>query len=232
MTKTEFGPGNMLYPLPVVMVSCRRPGERPDIVTAAWCGTVCTDPPMVSVSLKPSRYSFGIIRETGEFVINLTTAGLARAADFCGIRSGRDIDKFKAAHLSAQPSRHVSAPGITESPVNIECRVRQVIPLGSHTMFLAEVAGVTVEKRLLAPDGSLRLEDADLAAYSHGTYYRLGKAVGTFGFSVRRKKKMSAPGNGRGGKPGRFTGNEKAAAEKPVKKPARRGKKQPGGHHG
>ncbi len=231
MSKKEFKPGNMLYPLPVVMVSCQRPGERPDIVTAAWCGTVCTDPPMVSVSLKPSRYSWGIVHETGEFVINLTTAKLTQAADFCGVRSGRDTDKFASVHLTAQPSRRITAPGIAESPVNIECRVRQEIPLGSHTMFLAEVVGVTVDEALLAPNGALRLERADLTVYSHGTYCHLGEAIGTFGFSVKRKRKESAPADGRR-IPGKNTGHKDAAAKETEHRPSRRRKKQPGGHHG
>ena len=177
----------MLYPVPAVMVSCGRPGEKPNIITAAWCGTVCSDPPMVSVSVRPERYSYDLMKETGEFVINLTTAALTAAADTCGVRSGRDIDKFRETGLPPQPSAAVNCPGIVESPVNIECKVREILPLGSHHLFLAEVAGVRVDEGLLDQKGALRLERADLTAYSHGTYYRLGEALGTFGFSVKKK---------------------------------------------
>ena len=189
MAKQSWKPGNMLYPLPAVMVSCMRPGEKPNIITLAWAGTVCSDPPMVSISVKPERYSCDILKETGEFVVNLTTGKLAAAADLCGVRSGRDTDKFREAGLTPEPSRLVAAPGIAESPVQIECRVKQVIPLGSHDMFLAEVLGVNVEESLLNEKGVLQLGRADLAAYSHGTYYHLGEAIGTFGFSVKKKRR-------------------------------------------
>ena len=139
MGKQVWRSGNMLYPLPAVMVSCARPGEKPNIITVAWTGTVCSSPAMVSISVRPERYSYGILRDTGEFVINLTTEKLIRAADWCGVRSGRDEDKFAAMHLTPAPASKVSAPLIAESPVNIECRVSQVIELGSHHMFLAEV---------------------------------------------------------------------------------------------
>ena len=131
----------MLYPLPAVMVSCQRAGEKPNIITVAWTGTVCSDPAMVFISVRPERYSYDIIRDTGEFVINLTTEKLAHATDLCGVKSGRDIDKFQELNLTPLPSKHVSAPSIAESPVSIECRVKQIIPLGSHDMFLAEVLG-------------------------------------------------------------------------------------------
>ena len=149
MGKQFWKPGNMLYPLPAVMVSCQREGEKPNIITAAWVGTVCSDPVMVSVSVRPQRYSYDIIRETGEFVINLTTEALAKAADYCGVRSGRDVDKFKEMHLTPCASGKISAPGIMESPVNIECRVKEIIKLGSHDMFLAEVVGVDVDEEYL-----------------------------------------------------------------------------------
>ena len=177
----------MLYPLPAVMVSCAREGERPNIITLAWAGTICTNPPMVSVSIRPERFSYDIIRESGEFVINLTTRKLARAMDFCGVRSGREADKFEQTHLTAAPSSRVKAPLISESPVNIECRVRQVLELGSHHMFLADVLAVNADVSLLDEKGALRLDQADLIAYSHGTYYALGETLGTFGYSVRKK---------------------------------------------
>ena len=196
MAKQSWKPGNMLYPLPAVMVSCRRPGERPNILTVAWCGTACTNPAMVYISVRPERYSYDIIKEAGEFVINLTTKELAKAVDFCGVRSGREMDKFEETGLHPQESNTVAAPGIAESPVNIECRVKQVLPLGSHTMFLAEVTCVNVEEGLLGKDGSLALEKAGVIAYSHGTYHLLGEELGNFGFSVRKKKAASRRGTG------------------------------------
>lgn len=187
--KQIWKPGNMLYPLPAVMVSCKRPGERPNILTVAWTGTVCTNPPMLYISVRPERYSYSVIRETGEFVVNLTTHRLARAADFCGVRSGRDTDKWKEMHLTEEPSEKIAAPGIAESPVNLECRVTQVLELGSHHMFLAEVLAVHVEETYLDEKGKFHLNDTGLLAYSHGEYRDLGKIVGTFGYSVKKKMK-------------------------------------------
>lgn len=189
MSKQNWKAGNMVYPLPAVMVSCKRPGEKANIITVAWCGTVCTNPAMVSISVRPERYSYDILKETKEFVINLTTGPLTKAADYCGVRSGRKEDKFREAHLTEQESLYVSCPGIAESPVNIECRVTQILELGSHHMFLAEVLGVSVDDSLLDEKGSLHLEKADLTAYSHGTYYHLGKTIGTFGYSVKKPVK-------------------------------------------
>lgn len=187
MKKQEFKPGNMLYPIPAVMVSCGREGEKPNIITVAWAGTVCSSPAMVSVSVRPERYSYSIIQETGEFVINLTTEKLLRAADYCGVRSGRDVDKFVEMGLAPQPSLHVKAPGIAESPVNIECRVTETRALGSHDMFLAEVVGVTVTEEFMDEKGAFHLNDTGLVVYSHGTYFSLGEQLGTFGYSVRKK---------------------------------------------
>lgn len=187
MGKQNWKAGNMLYPVPAVMVSCRRPGEKANIITVAWVGTVCTSPAMVSISLKPERYSYQIIRDTGEFVINLTTERLARAADFCGVRSGRDLDKFQAAGLTPEPAEHVGAPLIKESPVNLECRVTQVLKLGSHHMFVAQVLGVDVDERYLDKNQKLHLDKAGLIVYSHGQYFGLGKNMGRFGFSVRKR---------------------------------------------
>ena len=180
--------GNMLYPVPAVMVSCARPGERPNIITVAWAGTVCSSPAMVSISVRPERYSYDIIRETGEFVINLTTEKLAFATDFCGVRSGRDVDKFERLHLTPGRAVHVDAPIIEESPVNIECRVSQVLELGSHHMFVAEVLGVDVDSRYLDERGKLMLNDAKLMVYSHGEYFGLGKSLGKFGYSVQKRR--------------------------------------------
>ena len=188
MTKQTWRPGNMLYPLPAVMVSCARPDERPNIITVAWAGTVCTNPAMVSISIRPERYSYQIIKDTGEFVINLTTEELMRATDYCGVRSGRDTDKFREMRLTPGESTHVSAPLIQESPVNIECRVKQILELGSHHMFIAEVAGVDIDPAYLDKNGKFQLNQAGLMVYSHGEYYGLGKKLGTFGCSVKRRK--------------------------------------------
>lgn len=181
-------PGNMLYPLPAVMVSCARPGERPNIITIAWTGTICSSPAMVSISVRPERYSYDIIKETGEFVINLTTERLVRAADFCGVRSGRDVDKFQEMHLTAGKASVVQAPVILESPVNIECRVEQILELGSHHMFLARVEAVDIDSRFLSENGRFELNKSGLAVYSHGEYFGLGEKVGSFGYSVKRRK--------------------------------------------
>lgn len=187
MKKQEWKPGNMLYPVPAVMVSCGREGEKPNIVTVAWTGTVCSDPVMVSISVRPERYSYDIIKETGEFVINLTTRELTRATDWCGVKSGRDVDKFAEMNLTAGPANHLKyAPIIVESPVNLECRVTDVQELGSHHMFLAEVAGVQVSERFLDDSGKFELNATDLVAYSHGEYFVLGEKLGKFGYSVKK----------------------------------------------
>ncbi len=189
MGKLSWKPGNMLYPLPVVLVSVAdRAGEK-NIVTVAWAGTVCSGPPMVSISVRKERYSYEILKETGEFVINLATKELVRALDYCGVRSGKDVDKYEEMHLTELPSRIVGAPGIAESPVNIECRVTEVKPLGSHDLFLAEVVNVTVEDRYMDADGKFGLNQAGLVTYSHGAYFELGKKVGSFGYSVRKPSK-------------------------------------------
>ena len=188
MGRENWRAGNMLYPLPAVMVSCQRPGEKPNIITVAWTGTVCSSPARVSISVRPERYSYDIIKETGEFVINLTTEKLARATDFCGVRSGRDVDKFAQMQLTAGKAVHVEAPLIEESPVNIECRTVQILELGSHHMFVAEVLGVDVDDKYLDKNGKFQLNQAGLMVYSHGEYFGLGKKIGKFGYSVRRKK--------------------------------------------
>lgn len=191
----------MLYPLPAVMVSCAREGEKPNIITLAWVGTVCTNPPMVSISVRPSRYSYDIIRETGEFVINLTTKELLRAADYCGVRSGRDVDKFREMHLTAEPCPNLkTAPAIAESPVHIECRVSEVKELGSHHLFLAHVVGVSVEDCYLDQTGKFDLNQTGLVCYSHGEYFTLGESCGSFGCSVKKQRKKAKKQNQRGKK--------------------------------
>ena len=187
MAKQNWKPGNMLYPLPVVMVSCNRPGEIPNIITVAWAGTICSDPAMVSISVRKERYSHSIIEETGEFVINLVTKDLVKATDFCGVRSGRDMDKFKETGLTAEASEKVSAMRIAESPVNIECVVKEVKELGSHDMFIAEVVNVAINDEFMDEKGAFHLNDTDLVAYSHGEYFNLGEKLGKFGYSVQKK---------------------------------------------
>lgn len=187
MEKEIWKPGNMLYPLPVVMVSVADRKGKNNIITIAWAGTVCSDPPMVSISVRPERYSHAILRETGEFVINLTTRELAFATDYCGVTSGRDVDKFAKLGLSPLPASKVQAPMIGESPVNLECRVNQVIPLGSHDMFLAEVVAVHADKRYMDDQNKFHLEQAEPIVYSHGAYLLCGRQIGTFGYSVRKK---------------------------------------------
>lgn len=186
--KESWKPGTLIYPLPAVLVSCgAEPGEY-NLLTVAWTGTVCTDPPMCYVSIRPERHSYGIIRRTGAFVINLTTRRLARATDWCGVKSGRDCDKFREAGLTPLPAERVAAPIVAESPLNIECRVRQIVPLGSHDMFLAEVVNVQADTALIDPaTGRFALERACPIVYSHGEYFALGEALGRFGWSVRKK---------------------------------------------
>ena len=187
MKKQEWKPGNMLYPVPAVMVSCGREKEIPNIITVAWTGTICSDPAMLSISVRPERYSYGIIRETKEFVVNLTTKDLARATDWCGVKSGRDVDKFQQMHLTAAKAIHLkSAPIIAESPVNIECKVKEVLELGSHHMFLAEVAGVQISEKYMNETGKFELNDTGLVAYSHGEYFTLGEKIGKFCYSVKK----------------------------------------------
>ena len=195
MGKQSWRGGNMLYPVPAVMVSCTRPGEKPNIITVAWAGTVCSAPAMLSISVRKERYSYDIIKETGEFVVNLVTKDLVFATDYCGVKSGRDTDKFQEMKLTPLPSQHISVPGIAESPLNLECKVKQVVELGSHDMFIAEILGVTVDDRYMDEKGTFHLNDAKLVSYSHGTYFELGEKIGTFGYSVRKDSKKT--GNGK-----------------------------------
>lgn len=181
-------PGNFLYPVPAAMVSCQCGEERPNILTIAWTGTICSEPPMLSISVRKERHSYEIIKASGEFVVNLTNKKLARAADFCGCKSGRDIDKFEECGLTPAPCTGVSAPMIAESPVSIACKVTGIIPLGSHDMFLAEVVSVEVDERYLDRRGAFHMEQAGLVAYAHGKYYELGKLLGSFGYSVRKNR--------------------------------------------
>lgn len=197
MGKQVWKPGNMLYPLPVVLVSCARPGEKPNMLTIAWAATICSDPPMLSVSIRKERYSYDIIEETKEFVVNVTTKQLAYATDLCGVRSGAHMDKFEECGLHPEPSQVVGAPGIKESPVNIECQVVEMKELGSHTLFLAKVVSVSVEEAFMDENGTFHLNEADLITYSHGEYRELGPTIGSFGYSVKKKDIKKPNGRGR-----------------------------------
>lgn len=190
MGKVSWKPGTMIYPLPALMVSCGSDESDYNILTVAWTGTVCTNPPVCYISLRPERHSYEIIKRTGEFVLNLTSRALARATDWCGVRSGRDFNKFSEMHLTPIKGEVVSAPVIAQSPLNIECKVRQIVPLGSHDMFIADVVNVQADDSLIdLKTGHFDLEKAQLIAYSHGQYYELGRRIGKFGWSVERKKR-------------------------------------------
>ncbi|MEE1315040.1 MAG: flavin reductase family protein [Faecalimonas sp.] len=188
MAKQTWKPGNMLYPLPAVMVSVGDKSGNTNIVTIAWTGTVCSDPAMLYISVRPERHSYAMLKETGEFVVNLTTEALVQATDYCGVRSGRDVDKWRETGLTKGKANALQyAPIIEESPVNIECKVVDVKPLGSHDMFLAEVVSVQVDEKYLNEKGRFCLEETGLLAYSHGEYLALGEKLGSFGYSVKKK---------------------------------------------
>lgn len=194
MAKQQWKPGNMLYPLPVVMVSVRDLEGNDNIITVAWAGTVCTNPPMVSISVRPERYSYHMLEESGAFVINLTTEQLCYATDFCGVRSGKDVDKFAQMKLTKVEASQIHAPMIGESPVNIECKVKKIEKPGSHHIFLAEVVAVHADEKYMDEKGRFDLNLANPIVYSHGEYYGLGKKLGSFGYSVKKKSKKKSEG--------------------------------------
>ncbi len=187
MGKQNWKAGNMLNPVPAVMVSVADKDGNANIITVAWAGTICTNPPMVSISVRPERFSYKMIDETKEFVINLTTEELIKACDYCGVTSGRDVDKFEKTNLTKLPMEHVKVPGIFESPVNIECKVVEKKPLGSHTMFLAEVVGVTVDDAYMDEKNKFNINETGLVMYSHGEYFKMGDKLGSFGYSIRKR---------------------------------------------
>lgn len=194
MGKQNFKPGNMLYPLPAVLVSVADKQGNSNLLTVAWTGTICSDPPMVSISVRPERYSYHMIEETGEFVINLTTKKLCFATDFCGVKSGKDIDKWKAAKLTKAPADIVAAPLVKESPVNIECKVVEKKELGSHHMFIANIVAVHVDEKYMDDRGGFHLNDSKPLVYSHGRYFATGEDLGFFGYSVQRAKSYNERG--------------------------------------
>lgn len=187
MGKVFWTGGTLLSPVPPVMVTCGTI-ESPNIITIGWTGIVNTKPPMTYISVRPERYSYDIIKQNGEFAINLTTSKLVKKADFCGVKSGENVDKFGRCGLHAIPAKKIRAPLIEESPLSLECVVKQVISLGSHDMFLAEIVGADIDERYIDSKGKLNLQQCGLAAYAHGEYFALGRKLGDFGFSVRKKK--------------------------------------------
>jgi flavin reductase (DIM6/NTAB) family NADH-FMN oxidoreductase RutF len=191
--KKSFKPGNVLAPVPAVLVSCGGThGFKPNLITIAWTGSICSDPPMLSIAVRPERYSYGIIQATQEFAVNIPSLAQAYATDWCGMKSGRNVDKFAETGLTPAPALKVQCPIVLECPVNIECRVRQQLELGSHTLFLAEVVAVQVSADLLDAKGKLRLEKAGLLAFAVGQYFALGRSLGRFGFSVKKSKKKGS----------------------------------------
>lgn len=186
MGKQNFKPGNMLYPLPAVLISVADKAGNSNLFTVAWTGTICSDPPMVSISVRPERYSYHMIEETGEFVINLTTEELAFATDYCGVRSGKDVDKWQEMKLTKIPGEKVNVPMVGESPVNIECRVTEKRELGTHHMFMAEVVAVHADEKYMDEKGRFHFNDARPIVYSHGRYLSVGEELGSFGYSVKK----------------------------------------------
>ena len=193
MPKEMWKPGNMLYPVPPVLVTCHNKKGESNMLTVAWAGTICSTPAMLSISVRKERYSHAMLMETGEFVVNLPTEDLVWETDEAGVRSGRDLNKWESLHLHQEEGKILSVPMISECPVNMECKVKQVLELGSHDLFLAEIVAVHVDSALLDEKKRLQLEKAKLLAYSHGQYFGLGNVLGSFGFSVRKgaKKKSS-----------------------------------------
>lgn len=190
MPKLNWKPGTMLYPLPAVLVSCGDK-ENSNLLTVAWAGIMCSNPPMLHISVRPIRYSYNIIKEKGEFTVNLTTWSMAEATDLCGVISGSDTDKWKASGLHAIPGVMVSCPMVEESPISLECKVKQILDLGSHTSFVAEIVNVVADDKYIDSDGHFDLDKAGLLSYSHGHYFAQGRPLGHFGFSVRKKKRRS-----------------------------------------
>lgn len=223
MSKTVMKPGCMIGPLPAVLVSCADKDGNSNLITAAWTGILNSEPPMAYVSIRPERFSHHMIKETGEFVINLTTAAMAAGTDTCGVRSGRDTDKWKAGGFTPERAAAVSCPIVKESPVSVECRVKEILPLGSHDMFIGEILAVDAEDAYFEEDGRFDLNKAGLMSYVHGSYVDAGKVIGTFGYSVRKKPAKKAGGRKPEGKKpeGGKTGGKKPEGKKSAgKKPA------------
>jgi len=188
-SKVNWKPGTLIYPLPAILVSCGNSPENYNVLTISWVGTICTNPPMCYISVRPERHSYNIIKECGEFVLNLTNEDMAFATDWCGVKSGKDFNKFAEMKLTPIKGEKVNAPIIKESPLSIECKVKEIIPLGSHDMFIAEVVNVQADSQYIDPKtDTFKLSEAKLIAYSHGHYYKLGEEIGKFGWTVKKKK--------------------------------------------
>lgn len=186
--KQSWKPGTLVYPAPAVLVSCGN-SDKSNLITVAWTGTICTNPAMLYISVRPERYSYAIIKSNMQFTVNLTTEAMTRATDLCGVKSGAEVDKWQITGLTPYPGVAVECPAVEQSPISIECRVKSIMALGSHDMFIAEVVNVLADDAYFEPDGSFNLEKAGLMSYSHGGYYAQGEKLGTFGFSVKKKKK-------------------------------------------
>lgn len=187
MAKVSWKPGAMLSPVPPVLVSCSD-GERDNLITVGWTGIICTEPAKTYISLRPERFSYEIISKSREFIINLPSSHIIRSIDFCGVRSGRKLDKFKECKLTKEKATQVACPAVAESPISIECRVTDIVKLGTHDMFMADIVAVNVDERYIDEKGKLRIEQCSLAAYAHGSYFALGKKIGSFGYSVKKKQ--------------------------------------------
>ena len=229
--KKQISPGALLSPVPAVLVSCGSV-EKPNLLTIAWVGTVCTHPAMVSISVRPERCCYPLSKESGEFVINLPGESMVRTLDFCGVRSGRNTDKFAVCGLTAVPAAGVSAPAVAECPVSFSCKVKEVIPLGSHDLFLAEIVAIEAEDWLFEESGRLALEKMGMVAYAHGEYFSLGEKLGSFGYSVRKKKPAAKP---MPSKPTKKPVQQRTFAKKDRPAPKKSGHKKPvhkkSGHH-
>jgi len=189
MAKVKWKGGTLLAPVPPALVSVGD-GQRDNLITVAWTGIICSDPPKTYISVRPERYSYDIIKKTGEFIINLPSSHIIRSIDFCGVRSGRNLDKFKECRLTREKATQVNCPAVAESPVSLECKVTEVIPLGSHDMFMADIVAVNVDERYIDEKGKLRIEQCSLATYAHGSYFALGKKIGSFGYSVKKHRRV------------------------------------------
>lgn len=193
MSKTDFKPGTMIYPLPAVLVGCGANEEDYNLITVAWTGILCTNPPVCYISVRPERHSYGLIKKYGEFTINLTTKKLAKATDWCGVKSGRDFDKFKECGLHPVPGKTVKAPIVEESPLSLECKVRQCLPLGSHETFIADILNIQADEQYMDLEtGKFDLARSGLLVYEHGNYYETGPRIGRFGWSVQKKKRKTS----------------------------------------
>lgn len=190
MSKVFWNGGALLAPVPPALVSCGTV-EEPNVLTVAWTGIINTKPPMTYISVRPQRYSYNIIKESGEFVINLTTSAMCRTADFCGVKTGAKVNKFEKCGLTPVKAEKINAPLIEQCPVSIECVVKEIKPLGTHDMFISEIVGIDIEEKYIDSKGKFNLQQCGLAAYAHGEYFALGRKLGDFGFSVRKKKKKS-----------------------------------------